>query len=236
MLFEYGFELINQSFLTDKVSPEELDNLLSAGWRHFGRKFFRYNLAYFEENVELVMPLRIRLSGFKFSKSQRRNLRRNARLETIITEPKITPDIEKLFDRHKKRFKSSIPDSIFDFLSEKPESIPCPARQLTVLDKRKILAVSYFDEGSRAVSGIYAMFDNEFSKLGLGIFTLLREIEYSIKHGKEFYYLGYAYAGKSFYDYKKRFASTEYYDWKGSWKPFANTRNDGNKIEGNQGI
>ena len=61
------------------------------------------------------------------------------------------------------------------------------------------------------------MFDPELSDRGLGIFTMLKEIEFAIADGKEFYYQGYSYEGESFYDYKKRFRGTEWYDWKGSW-------------------
>jgi arginyl-tRNA--protein-N-Asp/Glu arginylyltransferase len=47
---------------------------------------------------------------------------------------------------------------------------------------------------------------------------MLKEIEFAISNGKEFYYQGYAYEGESFYDYKKRFRVTESFDWKGNWE------------------
>jgi arginine-tRNA-protein transferase len=80
-----------------------------------------------------------------------------------------------------------------------------------------LVAVSYFGIGELATSGIYAMFEPTESPRSLGIFTLLKEIEYSIEQGKEFYYLGYCYEGESFYDYKKRFRGTEVFDWNGNW-------------------
>ena len=52
---------------------------------------------------------------------------------------------------------------------------------------------------------------------GLGTFTMLKEIEWSIATGREFYYQGYVYEGESFYDYKKRFRGTEAFDWGSDW-------------------
>ena len=80
--------------------------------------------------------------------------------------------------------------------------------------------MSYFDIGGESVSGIYAMFEPKSAGRSLGIFTMLKEIEFARERGKEFYYLGYAYAGNSFYDYKKRFSGTEMFDWNGCWLPF----------------
>ena len=68
------------------------------------------------------------------------------------------------------------------------------------------------------------MFDPARAERGLGIFTLLKEIEFAIETGREFYYLGYAYDGPSFYDYKKRFRAAEAFDWRGNWIPFERER------------
>ncbi|QYU67947.1 polysulfide reductase NrfD [Leptolyngbya sp. 15MV] len=112
------------------------------------------------------------------------------------------------------------PDSIFTFLSSEPANSPCAAKEICVYEEDRLLAVSYFDVGSRSVSGVYAMFDPAITHRGLGIFTMLKEIEYSIETNRQYYYQGYAYEGESFYDYKKRFRATEVFDWDGSWVDF----------------
>lgn len=209
--------LINEEFYADAVTPRQLDLLLADAWRHFGSHFFRYSLGIYREEIRRVIPLRIRLADLLFSKSQRRNLRDNNDLRVEIRPINITPESEDLFHRHKHRFDHGVPSSIYDFLSHKPATIPCEAREVAVYDNDRLLAVSYFDIGLTATSGIYAAFDPQLQTRGLGIFTMLKEIEFSIDAGKEFYYQGYAYEGESFYDYKKRFAATEEFDWNGSW-------------------
>lgn len=211
---------VNQQFFADHITSGQLDTLLEKGWRHFGTHFFRYSYAFYGLDVRQVIPLRIKLQDFSLSKSQRRTLNRNVDLQTVIRPIEITPESESLFEGHKRRFKTGVPDSIHDFLSGCPATDPCEARELAVYECERLLAISYFDLGERSASGIYAMFDLDESRRRLGIFTMLKEIEFAIETGREFYYQGYAYEGSSFYDYKKQFRGTEAFDWAGNWERF----------------
>ena len=217
MLFD-RLDLINDEFEAETVTPGQMDMLLADGWRHFGTHFFRYNLAVYREEIRRVMPLRIRPADFTLSKSQRRVLRKNEDLRVDIRPIEITRESETLFHRHKQRFDHAIPESIYDFLSYDPSTVPNEGRERAVYCGDKLVAVSYFDIGGISVSGIYAVFDPDESSRGLGIFTILKEIEYALETGRTLYYQGYAYEGESFYDYKKRFSALERFDWDGNWK------------------
>ena len=208
---------IYEEFSAKSVSPASLDDHLANGWRHFGTHFFRYNLAVHDDEIRRVIPLRIRLTSFSPSKSQSRVLRKNADLRCEVRPIRITAAVEDLFECHKLRFNHNAPDSLFTFLSSDPAKTPCEGLELAVYDNDKLVATSFFDAGSSAVSGIYAVFDPDESHRSLGIFTMLKEIEFAVKGGWEFYYQGYCYSGESFYDYKKRFRGTEGFDWNGNW-------------------
>jgi leucyl-tRNA---protein transferase len=209
---------INEEFMADAVSAVELDAYLANGWRHFGTHFFRYNLGIYNDEIRRVIPLRIRLTEFSLSKSQSRILRKNADLQCEIRPIKITAEVENLFERHRLRFKQHPPDSLHTFLSTEPAKTPCEGIELAVYDRDRLVATSFFDAGRSALSGVYAVFDPNESRRSLGIFTMLKEIEFAIAGGKEFYYQGYCYSGESFYDYKKRFRGTEGFDWSGKWE------------------
>ncbi len=224
------FSFINEEFYASKISSRQLDLLLENGWRHFGAHFFRYNLGFHEDELRRVLPLRIRLADFRQSKSQRRILKKNQDLQIVFRPIKITPEKEILFETHKRRFKHSVPDSIYDFLSLMPATVPCEALEVSVYQQGKLLAASFFDVGEAAVSAIYAMFDTSESSRSLGIFTMLLIIDYASKNGKTFYYPGYAYEGNSFYDYKKRFSALETFDWNGGWKNFESDWNQTKRI------
>lgn len=212
---------INEEFYTTRVAPQQLDLLLADGWRHFGERFFRYNIGFHENELRPVLPLRIRLAEFKVSKSQRRVLRKNQDLRIVFRPIEITAEKQDLFERHKQRFSHAVPDSLYDFLSTEPANVPSEALEVCVYERNKLLAASFFDVGARAVSAVCAMFEPSEISRSPGIFTMLLTIDFASKNGKTFYYPGYAYEGNSFYDYKKRFSALEEFDWKGNWIDFA---------------
>jgi arginine-tRNA-protein transferase len=65
------------------------------------------------------------------------------------------------------------------------------------------------------------MFEPAHSARGLGIFTLLQELEWARSAGMRYAYPGYATVGPSHYDYKKQFRGLEAFDWSsGKWALF----------------
>lgn len=209
---------INEQFEADAVTSEQLDMLLAEGWRHFGTHFFRYNLNIYKEEIVRVIPLRIRLSDFQLSKNQKRVVRNNGDLTVEFAPIQITDEIESLFHRHKSRFDHGVPDSIYDFLAPDAANYPTVGFQITARDAGgRLLAVSFFDIAAESVSAIYGCFEPDEGSRSLGIFTMLKVIDFASQNGKAFYYHGYAYDSESFYDYKKRFSGLEQFDWEGNW-------------------
>ena len=97
---------------------------------------------------------------------------------------------------------------------------PCELLQMNVYWESTLYSVSFLDIGKESTSSVYGMFAFEYSFLSPGIYTMLLEIEYSIKENKKYYYPGYCYDISSYYDYKKKFSGLEYYDWEGNWYPY----------------
>lgn len=214
------FSYINEEFYASQVSPEQTDLLLAEGWRHFGEHFYRYNLGYYKYDIRNVYALRVNLDKFSFSKNQRRVLRKNQDLRTVIRPIEVTDEKEALFERHKQRFEYGVPDSLYDFLSYEPATVPCEGFEVCAYRADELLAAAFFDLGKCSISSVYAMFAPEETTRSLGVLTMLLEIKYAFETGKKFYYHGYAYEGNSFYDYKKRFRGLESYDWHSAWQDF----------------
>ncbi|MEP6945319.1 MAG: arginine-tRNA-protein transferase [Acidobacteriota bacterium] len=214
------FEIINEEFTASAITQSQLDRLLADGWRHFGPHFFRYNFGVYENELRRVIPLRIRVEDFAPSKSQRRAIRRNADLETIVQPILLTEETHQLFGRHKARFTSGVPDSLYDFLPRGPSESPTTILEVSVSKSERLVAASYFDVGETSISSIYGIFDPKETARSLGIFTMLVEIKFAREQGHTLYYHGYAYEGQSYYDYKKRFGAMERFDWAGNWSEF----------------
>jgi len=206
--------------MCDAVPAEVMDLLWAAGWRHFGRLFFRYSLQHAAEGEPLhVTPLRIDLKRWQATKSQRRVLTRNADLRWEMVPATLDDDLRAMFERHKGRFRENIPEKLENFLGEAPESGPCDCRMLRVFEGEKLLAASFLDVGQKAVSSVYAVFEPEAAWRSLGTFTMLLELQFACEAGFEFLYPGYATQEPSAYDYKKQFTGLEWLDFAtGEWR------------------
>jgi arginine-tRNA-protein transferase len=214
------FVYVDEQCFVWSVTPAEMDIFLAEGWRHVGRRFFRYSSGFYDSAFRHVAPLRIRLANFSLSKSQRRTLKKNRDLQIVVRAFDVTPEMEELFEKHKRRFIYGVPESIYNFLPRDAGDNPCEALEICVYRDGELLAVSFFDVGERAVSSVYAIFAPEETSRRLGIFTMLLEIEWALENKKEFFYQGYCFEEDSFYDYKKRFRGVEKFDWNGNWENF----------------
>ena len=210
--------MINEFFRVNRAGAADMDMVWELGWRHFGVYFFRYSEMEHEGELLHVTPLRIELANFVASQSQTRVLRRNRDVQVVIRDTFIDPEKEALFDRHRRRFKDNMPDSLNDFLSDRPALVPCRNQEICVYQGDRLLAFSFLDIGETATSAVYAAFEPEERKRSLGIFTMLCAIEHSRTLGARYYYPGYAYREPSLYDYKKRFAGLEFLEWETGWR------------------
>ena len=213
-------ELINEYFFYDSVRPEAMDHVWATGWRHFGRYFYRYSLIPHNGGVATVTPLRVALNDFRLSRSQKRVLKRNADLTVRFQPAFVSNEVFDLFERHKRRFKDNVPDSVYTFISQQPDTVPCECLGVSLYLDGRLVGISYLDAGKNAMSSVYQCFDPELSKRSLGTFMVLVSAQYALETGKTYYYPGYAYQQSSHYDYKKSFYALESYDWDSAdWLP-----------------
>lgn len=213
--------LIQEMQTLPSASPAMMDRLWSDGWRHFGREFFRYSMTLSETgSLQIIQPLRMELSAFQLSKSQRRVLRRNADTDIRVVPAVVDAEREAIFLRHRGRFTGNVPDSLRTFVPEaEPAHVPCECVSVEVRTAGRLIAVSYLDAGETAVSSVYAMFEPGEASRSLGTLTLLAEIQWAFTRGKRWLYPGYATVQPSHYDYKKSFRPLQCYDWCGRWHP-----------------
>ncbi|MEY4531400.1 MAG: hypothetical protein RLZZ156_2121 [Deinococcota bacterium] len=207
----------HQAVHRQQVTPAELDQFLALGWRHFGTYFFRYSRLPNPTQTLHIQPLRMRLANFTPNRSQRRTWQHNQDLTTRVQKAFITPEYQHLFDLHKTRFTQNIPDQLEDYLGFHPEYCPCDTRVIRIEHQQQLLAAHFIDLGQHSLSSVYSVYDPAWSERGLGIFTILKAIEFAKSLGKTWYYPGYATREPSHYDYKKQFAALEYFDWQ-MWK------------------
>jgi leucyl-tRNA---protein transferase len=207
-------------FLCWSAAPGRMDELWAEGWRHFGPIFFRYRRWRHAGRSLTITPLRMELARFGPSRSQRRVVARNRDLRVEVRPTALDPELSEMFEAHRRRFRTDVPDSLHDFLSPlAPAEVPCRNETIRVYSGSRLVAAHFLDVGGDASSSVYSMFDPEESRRSLGVYTILLAAERALALGQRHYYPGYATREPSPYDYKKNLAGLEEYDWRGRWHP-----------------
>jgi arginine-tRNA-protein transferase len=89
----------------------------------------------------------------------------------------------------------------------------CPAMQSEYYVNNKLAAVGFIDVSSNALSSVYFVYRNEFSKLRLGTFSVINETQFALKLGLSYYYLGYYIESNQSMSYKNSFHVNEKMSW-----------------------
>jgi arginine-tRNA-protein transferase len=179
---------------------------------------YKMDLLCVDNNLYSVVNVRLNLEKFKLSKGQRKILRRaESRFRICIGIANPTPEKEALYQAHKHRFKGFIHETIQEYLNAGFENSVFDTREITIYDGDRLIAVSYFDLGERAMASLLGLYDEQYSKWSLGKVTMLKEVEFGIDHLKKWFYPGYVLDQDSSFDYKLQLGTMEYYSPAKRW-------------------
>jgi arginine-tRNA-protein transferase len=208
--------------IVESLSDSDLEELLAAGYRHFGTHFFRPVCS----PCHKCLPLRIPLSDYCFSRSGRRLLRRNTRFFVTLTPPFPTFAAYELYLKHKERF--DLPrderrqESYHDFVDIFFHPFPF-AYQLSVYDGDRLIAVSHLDMTASVISVVYCYYNDRYTRESLGSFAVYREIEIGLKRNLDFVYLGYYIPENRHMRYKVRFRPNQVLREEDRWEDLLDT-------------
>ncbi len=201
-----------QYFFALDLNENELDVLLSSGWRKFGVYYFRPDCG----KCFKCIPIRILTGEFSASKSQRRVLRKSSEIEVKFGPLEFKEEIYDIYREHSKtRFgnETEREDFISTFYTR-----TCPAYQSEYYLNNELIGVGFLDRSSQSLSSVYFIYRTDFMDYNPGTYSILKEIEFAAGLGLPYYYLGYYIAENPRMSYKNQFFPNEKYDWnKGLW-------------------
>lgn len=215
--------MLVQHYYPQSLSPARLDKFLASGWFRSAPMLYRSQLICLEGDVFSTVNIRLRLKDYEFKRSLRKILRRNnTKFRTFVQKANLDQAKQRLYDGQKHRFKGFIFDSLNQFFFANMEESVFNTYEVNVYDGDELVAVSFFDQGKKSVASILGLYNQNYEKYSLGTYTMLLEIDYSLKTGKKYYYPGYILDQPSVFDYKLRLdnGTMEYYNWKGRWRPY----------------
>jgi len=174
------------------MSAEGYHELLRRGWRRFGLDFFRPACA----RCVKCRSLRIDVQEFKPSSSQRRNLRRNAEIRVAVQAPTMTADHLRLYDAyhqdmHRRRGwpRQTRSESFYREMFLMGDG--GFAREFLYFDRERLIGVALADVVSEALSSVYFFHDPGWRSRALGVFSILRQLQFAREQGLRRQYLGY---------------------------------------------
>jgi len=197
-----------EEYLLEDISEIEFEYLLAHGMRHFGDYFFRPRCL----GCHACIPIRVRPGKFKMSRSQKRAMQACRGVEVKIGRPKFSGEKFHLYLQHKKRFPSlqhDVEDEDnfrISFYDNPPFGL-----EFEYYYGGRLLGVALADCTRKTFSAIYTFYNPACSKMSVGTFSVLKQLEFCRQQGIDYFYLGYFILHNKSLRYKASFKPNEVY-------------------------
>lgn len=169
----------------DSKSLYYFDSLMHYGFRRSGDIFYSNAC----KECSRCIPIRIPVKDFKLSKKYRRILNINSDIKIENVPPQITDEKINLFQKYNS-MRHNNKDNCMNHLMSLHNGY-VGIHEMDYFIDNKLVAVGILDLGENSSSSNYFYFDPDYSKRSLGIFSVLKEIEFTQESGRDFYYLGF---------------------------------------------
>ena len=199
-----------------KLQPTEVDERLVSGDRRQG--MFLYRTAC--PTCRACEPIRLDVETFAPNRSQRRVQARASR-ELVVELGSPTADERRveLYNRHKEL--RGLGEGAIDLAGYREFLVMtcCETFELRYRYHDKLIGVALVDRGESSLSAVYCYYDPAFERLGVGTFSILKQVELARAWRLKHVYLGLFIGECERMRYKARFLPHERLI-DGRWAPF----------------
>lgn len=175
------------------MDEEEYGQLLQRGWRRHGAHFFRPACPHCVK----CRSLRVDVERFHATKSQRRSLKRNKDVETVLDRATVSTEHIRLYnlwhqDMTARRGWSLQQTGPRDYVGAFLIGDWPFAHEIRYYEQGRLVGVGLVDLLEDSISSVYFYHAPDWRPRGPGTFSILTEIEYARRTGRKHLYLGYA--------------------------------------------
>ncbi len=201
------------------LAKEQLDALLERGWYRVGQTMIWCEVVTPNEASLGVIWTRVPLAGYTLRKSLRRVRRGVERdLDVRVVPAQISAEHERVYGLYLTTARGERAPDLATVRGQRPVEL-FDTWAVEIWDGDALASFSWFDRGESSLQSILCAYDPAYASYGLGIYTLLREIQYGIDHDMDFFYAGYIICGDPAMDYKLRTGHVEVLDRReGEWR------------------
>ena len=194
------------------VSGEELEVLLTRGWRRFGPAYFRPACKLCTECVSI----RLDVHRFEPTASQKRALKRSKRFKVVVGRPAVDAERLKLHEAwHATREDARGWEKASLTADENQTQVAFPSttgREMAWYDGGRLVGLGLVDVTARCVSAAYFFYHPSIAHLSPGVANVLRCVELARELSATHVYLGYRVEDCNSLKYKANFRPHELLD------------------------
>lgn len=176
--------------------------LMQQGFRRSGNDIYRPHCI----KCQACQSLRVLVQSFTPSKSQKRLLKRNQQFKVVVSE-QIKPSYYPLYEQYINNIHndgSMFPASEQQFQSFTLNNITAQY-YIEIWHDETLISVAVTDKIPHALSAVYTFYHPDYRKYGLGVFSILKQIEIAAQLEHQFLYLGYQITQCNKMNYKNRY-------------------------------
>jgi len=185
----------NQSMyykVIDNCSTYECQEFIERGFRRFGKMYFRPMC----EGCDECKSIKIDVQNFKFSKSQKRVLKKGSNFQIYMQKPSMSKTHLELFEKYHLYMKDKkgwehTPVNAQSYYSSFVDAHHDFGYEILYYDEDKLIAVDLIDILDDGISSIYFYYDTDYTEYSLGKLSLYNQILYAQNTNKSWIYLGY---------------------------------------------
>ncbi|HEU5051520.1 MAG TPA: hypothetical protein VFT78_00340 [Hanamia sp.] len=207
-----------------RITPEELDSYLAAGWYRMGQCIFTTDHVERDGEYFKTIWLRNRLKNFNSSTSFQKLERRNKEFTLEIVPFNYNQNYELLFQKYRSSLPPGRAGDLHSFLIGDSPYLIYNSLVINIYDSGKLIGAGVFDLGKKSAAGISSFYDPDYKRCSIGRYLIYKKIEFCKQNGFDFFYPGYFVPGIKAFDYKLDIGkeSLEFYDMdKDQWKPLS---------------
>jgi leucyl-tRNA---protein transferase len=205
----------------ERIHPERYEKFLSSGWFRSMHMLYKNELICLEDDILSVVNIRLRLDDFIMKPRHAKNFRKvESRFRIEVGKATYSEAKQELYELSKPRLSGFIHEDIHTWTG--PGNLTgFDTREIAVYDGDVLAAFSYFDVANGSVAGLLGVFHPDYARYSLGIYTMLKEVEYAGSIGCKYYYPGYVLQGTDRFDYKLSIGRYDYLTECGHWADIA---------------
>lgn len=185
-------EQVTHYKVIENCSAQNCQDLIERGYRRFGKMYFRPICTDCNE----CQSIKIDVNNFKFSKSQRRIIKKAEHIKSYVQTPTLSQAHLDLFEKYHLFMKDKKDWTYNETTAEHYYQSFVTGHnefgyEVLYFDEEKLIGVDLIDILEDGISSIYFYYDPDYSKYSLGKLSLYNQIKFASRSNKKWIYLGY---------------------------------------------